>query len=127
PNYLCPTKYGPITHHLSLITHLSCMSKPVKILKKTVIILFILLAVLTAVVLLYVQQDKFGAKPKGERLERMKKSPNYRDEAFQNLNHTPMLSTGHSYWGIFYQAIFKSSPRKRPEALIPSVKTELKS
>lgn len=90
-------------------------------------IILILLAVLTAITWLYVQQDLFGAKPSGERLERIKRSPNYKDGAFKNLSPTPTLTPGYSYWQVFYESIFKSNARKRPSAIIPSVKTDLKS
>jgi L-ascorbate metabolism protein UlaG (beta-lactamase superfamily) len=91
------------------------------------IILFIILATLTAITWLYVQQDLFGAKPSGERLIKIKQSPHYKDGAFQNLSPTPMLTPGYSYFGILYETLFRSSSRKRPTAIIPSVKTDLKS
>lgn len=90
-------------------------------------ILLILLAVLTAITWLYLQQDLFGAKPTGERLERVKKSPNFKDGAFQNLSLTPTLSPGYSYWQILYESLFKSDARKRPSVIIPSMKTDLKA
>jgi L-ascorbate metabolism protein UlaG (beta-lactamase superfamily) len=91
------------------------------------IILFIILATLTAITWFYMQQDLFGAKPNGERLIRIKKSPNYKNGAFQNVSPTPMLTPGYSYFDILYEAIFKSSSRKRPTTIIPSVRTDLKS
>jgi L-ascorbate metabolism protein UlaG (beta-lactamase superfamily) len=90
-------------------------------------ILFIILALLAAIIWFFLQHDKLGAKPRGQRLERMKKSPNFKNGAFQTLSPTTMLTPGYSYWGVFYNALFKSSARKRPKATIPSVKTDLKS
>ena len=36
-------------------------------------------------ILIFLQQEKFGATPEGDRLERIKRSPNYKDGAFTNI------------------------------------------
>jgi L-ascorbate metabolism protein UlaG (beta-lactamase superfamily) len=89
--------------------------------------IIIILATLVAFTWLFMQQKKFGARPSGHRLDQLKKSPNFKNRAFQNLSFTPMLVPGHTYWDVFYQAIFKRSVRKRPAGKIPSVKTNLKA
>ena len=38
--------------------------------------------------------DALGAAPKGERLARIQRSPNYRDGAFRNPDTTSMVSSG---------------------------------
>jgi len=55
---------------------------------------------LTLATTLILRQDKFGKLPDGKRLERIKKSPNYRDGEFQNIHHTPALSEDASYYGV---------------------------
>ena len=105
----------------------AALKKLFNLLKRIMIITLIILAALTAITWLYMQQDLFGAKPEGERLARIKKSPNYKDGAFQNLSPTAMLAPGYSYWDILYTSLFKSSERKRPQARIPSIKTNLKA
>lgn len=76
---------------------------------------------------LYMWQPKFGKSPKGERLERIEQSPNYKDGQFQNLSHTPSLSEDQSMVKTFYNFLFKKAPRTRPVDEIPSVKTDLKN
>ncbi|WP_134091539.1 MBL fold metallo-hydrolase [Olivibacter sp. XZL3] len=80
---------------------------------------------LTVAVFLYVRQDKFGKAPSGERLERLKRSPNYRDGKFQNEHFTPNLTKGYSFIGVLYNFLFRRDPRNRPVDEIPSIKTDL--
>lgn len=91
------------------------------------IIVFGILLVLVFTTLLYMQQDKFGKKPSGERLERIQQSPNFKNGKFQNLSKTPTLTEGHNYAEVIYDAYIKSNPRKYPTDMIPSVKTDLLS
>ncbi|MBX2904925.1 MAG: MBL fold metallo-hydrolase [Taibaiella sp.] len=71
--------------------------------------------------------QQFGKAPGGERLERLKQSPNYRDGAFQNLNHTPPLKEGVSYYEVFRKFFFGKSKRVQPGLPVPTIKSELKS
>lgn len=71
----------------------------------------------------FMQQSKFGKLPKGEQLERIKQSPNYRDGAFQNLEETPMLTEGVSYISVLKD--FVTSKNTRPPTPLPSTKTDL--
>ena len=43
-------------------------------------------ALLTVVVALFINQPSFGRTPRGDRLERVKQSPNYRNGAFKNMH-----------------------------------------
>ena len=69
------------------------------------------------------QHPKFGRLPLGERLERIKKSPNFREGKFQNLNVTPQLAEDAKYQEML-RNMFISKGRK-PNRKIPSVKTDL--
>ena len=71
------------------------------------------------------QLDTLGAKPAGERLERIKNSKNYRDGKFQNLSHTPSLAEGYSYPGIMADFLFRKKDGLIPEEDIPSITTDL--
>lgn len=71
------------------------------------------------------RKEKFGSAPSGERLERIKKSPHYKNGRFQNLHHTPNLTEGYSYWEVTYDFLFGNHKRKRPIDSIPSLKTDL--
>jgi len=64
------------------------------------VLLGIFAALLTIVVVLIASTgwlDALGAAPAGERLERIKRSPNYRDGAFRNPEATSLATTG-STW-----------------------------
>jgi L-ascorbate metabolism protein UlaG (beta-lactamase superfamily) len=84
-----------------------------------VIILFLL------VVFAFLQQTKFGKHPSGERLNRIKQSPNYKNGSFQNLSHTPDLTEGTSYYTVGKEFFFDKKPRIRPIDTIPSLQTDL--
>ncbi len=75
----------------------------------------------------YMQHPKFGKAPSGERLERIKKSENYKDGAFQNLNETPQLAEGYTMGGVLWDFLFTKYPNTYPVDSIPSVKTDLKN
>ncbi len=75
----------------------------------------------------YMQHPKFGKAPSGERLERIKKSENYKDGAFQNLSETPQLAEGFTMGGVLWDFLFTKYPNTYPVDSIPSVKTDLKN
>ncbi|HEV7348232.1 MBL fold metallo-hydrolase [Telluribacter sp.] len=72
------------------------------------------------------QQKQFGKAPSGARLERIQKSPNYRDGAFQNQSPTPDLAEGVTYWDIL-KSYMKKVEGKEPLDSLPSVSTNLKN
>lgn len=87
------------------------------------IVLFVL--ILAPVVILNLPE--FGALPSGERLERIRRSPNYKNGAFQNLRETPMLTGDASFPAMLIEFLFKKKERLSPGTTIPSKKTDLLS
>ena len=85
----------------------------------------ILLLSIIAFGAIFTRHAKFGKAPSGERLEKIKKSPNYKDGQFQNLSSTPMLADDASYFGVLKDALFGRSPRRSPELSLPSKKSNL--
>ncbi len=83
----------------------------------------IILAVIA--VFIYIRHPKFGKLPSGDRLERIKKSPNYKDGSFQNQSHTPVMAEDVSYFSVGKEFIFGKRNRVSPCDEIPSVKTDL--
>lgn len=75
--------------------------------------------------IVFLRQPQFGKLPAGERLEIIKRSPNYKNGAFQNQSITPDLTEGASYFSVIKDFIFEKSKRVRPVDRIPSVKTDL--
>ena len=66
-----------------------------------------------------------GKLPSGKHLEKLKQSPNYKNNAFQNLTDTPMKLDEMSYWTMMREFLKKNKDTV-PPGLLPSVKTDLK-
>ena len=88
------------------------------------IIVYLILAFILFVIL-FIRQPMFGNTPAGERLDRIRKSPNFKDGKFQNLSHTPDLTEGVSYSAVLKEFIFFKSKRSKPSETMPSKKTDL--
>ncbi|AYB35074.1 MBL fold metallo-hydrolase [Chryseolinea soli] len=73
----------------------------------------------------YMQHPKFGKAPSGKRLERIRKSPHYKDGRFQNASETPTIAEGYTFWRELRKSLFNTYPHLRPNGIIPSVKTDL--
>lgn len=89
------------------------------------ITLITIVAVLVLATILFMQQASFGKAPSGARLERIKRSPQYRDGAFQNQSETPALTGGASYFIVIKDFFFGKHERKEPDTALPSVKRDL--
>lgn len=89
--------------------------------------LFLLVAVLGISTFLFMQQAVFGADPSGSRLERIRKSPHYKDDSFQNLHDTPMLAPDASYGKMMYNFFLGKPKNTEPPAVLPSVRTDLRT
>ncbi len=83
------------------------------------------IVIIIAAVMIFINQKSFGKAPSGERLERIKKSPNYRDGAFQNQSPTPNFSSDKGFTGVLYDFFFKKVKDLRPSKDIPTIKTDL--
>jgi len=88
------------------------------------IVLGILLSPIVFVIL-FLQHPKFGKRPYGAELARMKASPNYRHGQFQNRSHTPALTEGVSYYSVFKEFFFRDKKKAKPHAVVPTKKTDL--
>ena len=101
--------------------------------KKMLIAIVCIIVAIPIGVYAFVHSKPFGALPKGERLERVLRSPNYRDGSFQNEEPTTLMvqndeveSSGRlkTMWNFVFG--------KKPEGLVPEegevpvVKTDLK-
>lgn len=102
------------------------MKRLFKILKRIFIAIVSLLLILIVTTFFYMKQSKFGRLPSGERLERIKKSPNYKNGKFINQVERPTITEGYSMMGLVYKALFKKFERTAPVNALPSVKTNLK-
>jgi L-ascorbate metabolism protein UlaG (beta-lactamase superfamily) len=91
------------------------------------LISLIIIATLLLITVTYMQHPMFGKLPAGDRLERIKSSPNYKDGSFQNLSNTPELPEGVSMWDAMSKYLFGKKIDTKPIREIPSVKTDLLS
>jgi hypothetical protein len=95
-----------------------------EMIKKVLLALLIILILLFIMVVLYIQQPQFGSLPAGDRLEKIKKSPNYSDGQFQNLIPTTVLVNENSI-SAFLKFLFSKKEQQIPNAPIPGIKTDL--
>lgn len=101
------------------------MNKFKRILTRMAILLLSVIGIIAIAVFIFVRQPQFGKRPSGERIGRVKKSPNYRDGKFQNLHHTPDLAEGVSYYKVMKEFFFDKSKRSEPTDTLPSKKIDL--
>lgn len=92
---------------------------------RLVLLTLIMLAVLGGSAWLYLGHAKFGALPAGARLERVKKSPNFRDGEFHNQIPTQMMTGSKGSLAMWREFLFNGSRRLKPAGAIPSVKQDL--
>lgn len=70
--------------------------------------------------------NRFGKNPQGERLQRIKSSPNYRDGSFRNVENTSVNPKDVSMFRILKKMI--SRPKTvQPSRELPNIKTDMKS
>ena len=87
------------------------------------ILLFVVLLIGTGSIIFY--HPAFGRLPRGERLERIKRSPNYRDEKFHNIHLTPTTTMKKGGVQVFWDFFFGKQPDLKPHKSLPTVKTDL--
>lgn len=84
-----------------------------------------LIGVMALGIFIYMQQPKFGRHPRGARLERIQKSPYYKDGQFQNQIPTTVNTEGVSSFEMLWNFFFGDKSRRTPPGPIPSVKRKL--
>lgn len=93
---------------------------------KIAMLVFLLLVVLLLLGLfLFFRHPQFGRMPTGERLVRIRQSPQYKKGQFQNESFTPTFTDGHSFGKVLYDYLFVKHIRTKPDRPVPSVKTDL--
>ncbi|MBG0791404.1 MAG: MBL fold metallo-hydrolase [Desulfovibrionaceae bacterium] len=86
-----------------------------------------LLLVLVVSSCLYLNQTRFGRLPKGERLDRISKSPNYRDGTFHNREPIVRIVEGGGGFGLWLKFLLRDGDGLTPPTPLPVVKTDLKA
>ena len=90
-----------------------------------VLVISITLVAIIILVILFINKPQFGKVPKGDSLALIKQSPNYKQNKFKNLSHTPDITEGVSYIEVLRSFIFDKSKNLKPTKKLPSIKTDL--
>ena len=91
--------------------------------------LYILLGIIISITIAgiaFLHQPSFGRLPKGERLERIKRSPNYREGEFRNIDTTILMTSHKSRLSGIWSFLFRKVEGLRPDEPIPAIKTALR-
>ncbi len=73
----------------------------------------------------FLKETKFGGIPSDSRLDRIRRSPNFRDGSFQNQLLTPMMTPEPGSRNPMLEFMFNRSKRLRPKGPVPSVRKDL--
>ena len=91
------------------------------------ITLLIIAALFAVAVFIFMQQPQFGKAPSGERLERIQKSPYYKNGAFDNVSFTPQLAEDASMTKVMFRFLFGKNGHAKPQQNFKFTKTDLKN
>jgi len=94
--------------------------------RRIMLVTLSIIMILVVASVIFLNQPNFGRIPQGERLERIKESPNYRDGRFQNLHETPQITSDKGLIGTMAEFLFKKKERLNPETDLPVIKTKLR-
>lgn len=88
-------------------------------------IVLAVIGIICASVFIFINQPSFGSLPQGARLERIKRSPHYRDGQFNNLHPTQMMTSDEGRFGAMLSFLFRKIENLRPENEVSVIKTDL--
>ncbi|MCL1864674.1 MAG: MBL fold metallo-hydrolase [Spirochaetes bacterium] len=94
---------------------------------ETLILLLCVLILLLCASFFLLGCSSFGQLPEGERLKRIKESPNYSNGEFHNQIPTTTRIDEEGFFSAMYKFLFKKPENLKPENPLPVVKTDLKS
>lgn len=89
-------------------------------------IVLIIVAVPALIGVLFINQPRFGRLPKGERLERVKQSPHYKDGEFKNIHETVLMTSNRSRFKGILDFLFRKTEGLRPDSEMPVIRTDLR-
>ncbi len=95
--------------------------------KKILCLLALLLLALGGYGYVELKHERFGASPSGDRLEKMKQYPNFKDGVFSNTEAEPTNLVKDNFLVRMYDIHFNKSGDRTPQEPIPTVKTDLKA
>ncbi len=90
-------------------------------------IAILLLLILTSSGVLALNHPRFGQLPRGKRLEKLEKSPNYVKGQFKNLHETEVMTTEKGHLAMMGEFMSQKKIRLAPEAPLPVTRTDVKT
>lgn len=78
-----------------------------------IVISLLLVLVLTGAA--FISQSSFGRLPRGERLERIKRSPHYRNGIFENIHPTPLMTSDKGRFEGIWKFLFSDKDGLYPK------------
>lgn len=94
---------------------------------KILLILLVISTLIAAAAFIILNQKQFGRAPSGQRLERILKSPHYKNGRFDNLSRTPQLAEDTSMPEVMFRFLFGKTENKIPAKAFNFTKTDLKN
>lgn len=88
------------------------------------IVAIVIIAIASAFIFLH--SPAFGRSPRGERLERIMRSPHYRDGAFHNEREVPVMTSDKNLIQGAVEFLFRKTDGLRPDRPLSVIKTDLK-
>lgn len=95
------------------------------ILKKTMYIIFLVIAAIILAVAIILSQPKFGKNPDAD-LEKIRTSKNYENGTFKNLSESPVFSGDGSIVAEAFKFFLQKIENREPMDSLPFVKTDIK-
>jgi L-ascorbate metabolism protein UlaG (beta-lactamase superfamily) len=95
--------------------------------KKAFLLLLDFTVIIVVAMIGTLNQPQFGQLPKGERLERIKQSPNYKDGEFKNLSETPVFTSDKNGFMTMLDYTFSKKVNLAPKDSLKLDKTDIKS
>ena len=87
--------------------------------KRQILWIVLSIVVIMAIVgIVFVNQPSFGRIPRGERLARIERSPNYRDGAFRNIHETPLMTSDKGRLQGLLGFVFKDKTGLQPDSAL---------
>ena len=103
------TKWKPKKKSSRVVRNLTCMRR------MTLYILLGIIISITIAGIAFLHQPSFGRLPKGERLEHIKRSPNYREGEFRNIDTTILMTSHKSRLSGIWSFLFRKVEGLRPD------------
>lgn len=99
-----------------------------KKMKRMIYLLLTIVVLVIGGIFFFLNRPNFGCSPRGMRLARIERSPNYRNGAFHNQEDTPLMASDRGRMSQLWHFLTdKQTPHLKPGKPLPAVRTDLKA